>query len=64
MIMKELNLKAGTKTAGKEVVGTLTAAQVEEIAKTKITDTNTQNIESMKKMVIGTARSMGVQVTA
>lgn len=62
MIRQTLKIKVGAKTPGKEVVGTMTAAQVEAIAKEKMKDMNTQNLESAKKTVMGTARSMGVKV--
>lgn len=62
MIMKELNLKQGSATAGKADVGTLTMDQVRKIAEAKITDTNATDIESAMTMVKGTARSMGVKV--
>jgi len=46
----------------KEKVGQVTKAQVKEIAKTKIKDLNTNNIEQAMKIVEGTARSMGIEV--
>jgi len=62
MIRQILKIKAGAKTPGKEEVGTLTAEQVEEIAKEKMQDMNTGDLEAAKRTVIGTARSMGVKV--
>ena len=62
MIMKTLNLKQGSGEPNSKKVGSLTMAQVEEIATTKLPDLNTVDVESAKKMVIGTARSMGVEV--
>ncbi len=62
MIRQALKIKAGAKTPGKEEVGTLTPAQVTEIAKEKMKDMNTKNLESAKKTVMGTARSMGVKI--
>ncbi len=62
MIMKELNLKAGTATPGKVVSGTLTKEQVRQIAEQKLPDTNANSLEAMESMVVGTARSMGVKV--
>ena len=46
----------------KEKAGVVTKAQVKEIAKTKINDLNTDNIEKAMKIVEGTARSMGIEV--
>ena len=62
MIRQALKIKAGAKTAGKETVGTLTKAQLEAIAKEKMQDMNTTNLDSAKKIVSGTARSMGVKI--
>lgn len=62
MIRQALKIKAGAKNPGKETVGTITSAQVADIAKEKMKDMNTMNLESAKKTVMGTARSMGVKV--
>ena len=47
---------------GREVGGTVTAAQVEEIAKIKLPDLNANDLEAAKLQVEGTARSMGITV--
>lgn len=62
LIKKALKLEKGAKTTGLETIGTLTQAQVEAIANEKLKDLNTTNLESAKKIVSGTARSMGVKV--
>ena len=62
MIKKSLGLKSGAKTTGREIVGKITQAQIEVIATQKLPDLNTNNIESAKHMVAGTAVSMGIQV--
>jgi large subunit ribosomal protein L11 len=62
LIKKALKLEKGSKTAGPETVGTLTQVQLESIAKEKLQDLNTTDLESAKKIVAGTARSMGVKV--
>lgn len=62
LIKQAINLKAGSKEPHKTKVGKLTQAQVEEIAKKKMGDMNTTNLQSAMNMVIGTARSMGVEV--
>lgn len=62
MIKKQLGLEKGSGTTPREMVGTLTQAQVEEIAKDKLDDLNTKDLEAAKKIVAGTARSMGVTV--
>jgi large subunit ribosomal protein L11 len=61
MIKKTLGLEKGTAKAGQEKVAKLTQAQIEEIAKTKLKDLNTDNLEAAKKVVAGTARSMGIE---
>ncbi len=53
----------GATNTGKETAATLTDAQIEEIARTKLPDLNTADIEQAKKQVAGTARSMGIRVT-
>ncbi len=62
MIKKQLNVTKGSGKAGKEKVGKLTKAQVEEIAKEKIKDLNAYTIDAAIKVVAGTARSMGIEV--
>ncbi len=62
MIKQVLKLKSGSQTPGKAVAGTLTAAQVREIAEKKLPDLNTSDIDAAIKTVVGAARSMGVEV--
>ncbi len=62
MIKKALGLEKGSGTALKEPVGTLTQAQVKQIAESKLPDLNTKNIEAAMKIVEGTAKSMGVKI--
>ena len=62
LILKELKLEKGSGLAGKEEIGKLTKAQVEKIARQKLADLNTTELEAAKKIVEGTARSMGVKV--
>jgi len=63
MIKKMLKLEKGAHKTGTEVVGTLTKAQVEQIASEKMKDLNTDNLEAAKRIVEGTARSMGVKIS-
>ena len=63
LIKKELKLKKGSEKAGQEQAGALTPKQVEEIAKLKLPDLNTKDLEAAKKTVEGTARSMGVKIS-
>jgi large subunit ribosomal protein L11 len=62
MIKKTLKLQKGSGKPNKEKVGKLTRAQVEAIAKEKLADLNTDDLEAAKKIVAGTARSMGVEI--
>ena len=61
MIKKALKIQKGSGKPNKEKVGKLTKDQIEAIAKEKLADLNTQNLEAAKKIVIGTAKSMGVE---
>ena len=58
LIMKAIGLEKGSKTK----VGTITKAQVAEIAKTKMPDLNATTLEAAESQVAGTCRSMGVTV--
>ncbi len=62
LLIKAAKIEKGSGKTGKEKVGKVTKAQVEEIAKKKMADMNTTNLQSAINMVIGTARSMGVEV--
>ena len=62
LIKQTINLKLGSKEPHKIKVGKITLAQVEEIAKKKMADMNTTNLQSAVNMVMGTAKSMGVEV--
>ena len=53
---------AGAKTVGTQIVGKVTKQQVEEIAKQKMPDLNCDSVESAMAQVVGSARSMGLQV--
>ena len=61
IIKKTLGIDKGGGKAGRESAGKLTKAQVESIAKEKLADLNTDNVEAAMKMVAGTARSMGIE---
>ena len=61
-IKKALKLKKASKTPGKEVIASISEKDINQIAQDKINDLNTDNVESAKKMVAGTARSMGIKV--
>jgi large subunit ribosomal protein L11 len=62
MIKKSLGIESGSKTPNRDKVGKLTNAQVEEIAKNKYPDMGVRSKRAAKRMVRGTARSMGIDV--
>ncbi|MDI6729368.1 MAG: 50S ribosomal protein L11 [Thermodesulfovibrionales bacterium] len=62
LIKKAAGVVKGSGVPNKDKVGTITSAQVEEIAKTKLPDLNTTSLESAVNIIKGTARSMGVEV--
>ena len=62
LIKKELKLKSGSAVPQRDKVGQLTQEQVTKIAEIKMPDLNANDIEAAKKIVAGTARSMGVTV--
>ena len=62
-IKKAAKLESGSKTPGREKAGSVTKAQVREIAEQKMKDLNCDTIEAAMRMVEGSARSMGIEVT-
>src|SRR4051794_23170543 len=62
LLRQAAGLEKGATTTGKEVVGSITDAQLTEIAQTKMPDLNANDIDAAKKQVAGTARSMGITV--
>ena len=62
LICKALGIEKGSPTQKREKVGTLSRAQVKQIAETKMKDLNANDIDAAMRMVEGTARSMGVEV--
>lgn len=62
LIKKALKLDKGSATPNTRKVGTLTDAQLEEIAKVKMPDLNCYDVDAAKNIVKGTAQSMGIEV--
>lgn len=62
MILKELGIESGSKVPNRDKVGKLTRSQVKKIAKQKVEDMRIVSEEAAELMVMGTARSMGVDV--
>ena len=63
LLKKAANIQSGSGNSIKNKVGSVTKAQVEEIAKLKMKDLNAASVETAYKMIAGTARSMGITVT-
>ena len=61
-IKKALKLKKASQTRGKEVIASISKNDIKKIAEDKMSDLNTDNIESAQRMVAGTARSIGIKV--
>jgi large subunit ribosomal protein L11 len=64
LLKKAVGIKSGSGEPNKTKVGSVTAAQVSEIAQQKMPDLNCTKLESAIRMVEGTARSMGLNVVA
>lgn len=62
LIMKAANVKKGSSKGSNETVGTITKAQLKEIAETKLPDLNAYTVDEAMKIVEGTARNMGIKV--
>ena len=62
LLLKAAGIAKGSGEPNRKKVGTVTKAQVEEIAKTKMPDLNAANLEAAVKTIEGTARSMGLEI--
>ena len=62
MLKKAARQKSGANEPGREVVGSVTAKQVREIAEAKMKDLNANSVEQAMKIIAGSARSMGLEV--
>lgn len=63
MIKKAAGIEKGSGTTKREKVAKLSNAQITKIAQDKMADLNTKDLEAAKRMVIGTALSMGLEIT-
>jgi len=61
-LKKAAGLKSGAKLPSRETAGHVTVAQVREIAEAKMRDLNANDIEGAMKIILGSARSMGIEV--
>ena len=64
LIKKAAGVPKGSPSPHADKVGSLTAAQVREIAESKMADLNANDVEAASKIIAGTARSMGITVEA
>ena len=62
LIKKAAGINKGASKAGSETAGTITRAQLREIAETKLPDLNAYTVEDAMKIVEGTARNMGITI--
>ena len=62
LLLKAAKLEKGSGEPNRNKVGSITAAQVEEIAKLKLPDLNAASLEAAVKSISGTARSMGIEI--
>jgi large subunit ribosomal protein L11 len=61
-LMKEAGIKKGTTTPGTAKVGSITMDQIRKIAATKLVDMNANDVDAAARMLVGSARSMGLEV--
>ena len=62
LLKRTLNIEKGSSTAGQQKAGAIPRSKLAEIAKAKMADLNTQDIEAATRIIEGTARSMGSEV--
>jgi len=63
MLRKAAGVEKGSATSGRDRAGSVTRAQVREIAQTKMVDLNASDMDAASRIIEGTARSMGIEVT-
>ncbi len=61
-LKKAAKLKSGSKTPGRDTAGSVSVAQVKEIAEAKMVDLNANSVEAAMQIILGSARSMGIEV--
>ncbi len=61
-LKKAAKLKSGSQTPGKSVAGSVTMKQVREIAEAKMKDLNANDVDEAAKIILGSARSMGIEL--
>jgi large subunit ribosomal protein L11 len=63
LLRKAAGVEKGSATTGRERAGSVTRAQVREIAQSKMVDLNAADVDAASRIIEGTARSMGIEVT-
>ena len=63
LLRKAAKIEKGTGTAGRSVAGAISRDQLRQIAETKLADLNAVDVAGAEKIIAGTARSMGIQIT-
>ena len=63
LLRKAARVEKGSSTSGRSAAGSITRAQLHEIAQTKMSDLNSLDVEGAEKIISGTARSMGITIT-
>jgi large subunit ribosomal protein L11 len=63
LLKKSAGIKSGAANSKKEVAGTITTAQLKELAETKMPDLNAGSVEAAMNILAGSARSMGIKIT-
>ena len=61
-LKKAVNIKSGSQTAGKETIAQISSIKIKEIAEAKMKDLNASTVEAAMKIIMGSARSMGIEV--
>ena len=63
LLLKAAGIEKGSGVPNREKVGKVTSAQLQEIAKTKMEDLNAMDVEAAMKIIAGTARNMGIEIS-
>ena len=61
-LKRAANLDKASQTPGREIIGSVTSQQVREIAEAKMVDLNTDDVDAAMKIILGSARSLGLEV--
>nr|YP_011006958.1 50S ribosomal protein L11 [Phaeostrophion irregulare]WAM64245.1 50S ribosomal protein L11 [Phaeostrophion irregulare] len=62
LLVKSVKIKKGASEPNKQIVGSISTAELKKIAEIKLPDLNTKNLESAFKIIAGTAKNMGIEI--